>query len=79
MIAEILSAGGILGGAGYFSARYAWWRPAVDWSAPRVLMYHMVRPHRSGTRFNKLRVLPEQFEKQLVWLAERDFQFIFAS
>ncbi len=79
MILQALGIGAALGGFGYFSARYAWWRPAIDWSAPRVLMYHMVRSHRRGTRFNKLRVPPEQFEKQLAWLKIRDFQFIFAS
>ncbi len=80
MIAELLGTGaGLLGCAGYFSARYAWWRSAVDWSAPRVLMYHMVSPHRPRTRFNKLRVTPELFEKQLSWLKERDFKFVFAS
>ncbi len=80
MITELLGTGvGLVGCAGYFSARYAWWRPAVDWSAARVLMYHMVRPHRSKARFNKLRVPPELFEKQLAWLKEREFNFIFAS
>ncbi|WP_417849033.1 polysaccharide deacetylase family protein [Thalassoglobus sp.] len=79
MIAEALGVGLCLGGVGYFSAQYAWWRPVVDWSAPRVLMYHMVRSHRPGTRFNKLRVPPEQLEKQLAWLKARDFHFVFAS
>ena len=29
-----------------------------------VLMYHMVRDHINGAKFNKLRVKPAEFEKQ---------------
>jgi len=61
------------------SLRWAWWRPAAPWSRPRVLMYHMIRPHTPGARFNKLRVPPEQFERQISWLSERGFTFVFAS
>lgn len=44
--------------AGWFSNRYAWWRKPVDLRHPRVLMYHMVSPHRPGAKFNGLRVPP---------------------
>ena len=54
--------------AGWFSNRYAWWRRPVDWRHPRVLMYHMISPHRPGAKFNGLRVTPERFEAQLAWL-----------
>lgn len=37
---------------------------------PRILMYHMVCPHRSGARFNGLRVTPCRFEQQLRWLRD---------
>lgn len=57
--------------AGWFSFRYAWWRPAIDPRHPRILMYHMVSPHRPGTRFNGLRVTPERFEQQLRWLQQQ--------
>lgn len=60
----------------WFSHRYAWWRPAVDWHRPRVLMYHMVQPHRAGARFNGLRVTPERFEQQVRWLSEQGFTFM---
>ena len=63
----------------WFSWRYAWWRPATDWSRPRVLMYHMVCHHRPGTRFNKLRVLPDEFRKQVRWLSRKGFSFLHAS
>lgn len=65
--------------AAWLSVRYAWWRPAVDWKSPRVLMYHMVSPHRRGARFNKLRVPPEEFARQVGWLNEQGFRFVFAS
>ncbi len=42
-------------------------------------MYHMVREHRPGTRFNKLRVTPAAFSRQVRWLAENGFTFVFAS
>ena len=63
----------------YFSFRYAWWRPAVDDRHPRILMYHMIRPHLPGGRFNKLRVAPERFEQQLRYLAEHGWRFAFLS
>lgn len=60
----------------WFSHRYAWWRQAVDWRRPRVLMYHMVREHISGAKFNKLRVTPAAFEKQIEWLSKQGFTFV---
>ncbi len=59
----------------WFSHRYAWWRPAVDWRRPRILMYHMVQPHRAGARFNGLRVTPAHFEAQVRWLRKHGFTF----
>ncbi len=60
----------------WFSHRYAWWKPSVDWQQPRVLMYHMVREHIAGAKFNKLRVKPDEFERQIKWLAEQHFHFV---
>ena len=65
--------------AGWFSNRYAWWRRPVDWRHPRVLMYHMVSPHRSGAKFNGLRVTPEHFEAQLAWLKREGWHFFTVS
>ena len=65
--------------AGWFSNRYAWWRRPVDWRRPRVLMYHMVSPHRPGAKFNGLRVTPEHFEAQLAWLQREGWQFFTVS
>ena len=59
-----------------FSYKYAWWKPAVDWKRPRVLMYHMVRDHIDGAKFNKLRVKPTEFEKQVAWMKAEGFNFV---
>lgn len=59
----------------WFSVRYAWWRPAIDWRRPRVLMYHMVSEPVAGAKFNGLRVSPAAFERQLRWLRDRGFHF----
>lgn len=62
-----------------FSWRYAWWRPAIDYRLPRILMYHMIREPLPGGRFNKLRVAPAAFERQLRHLAENGWRFAFVS
>jgi peptidoglycan/xylan/chitin deacetylase (PgdA/CDA1 family) len=59
----------------WFSQRYAWWRPAVPWERPRILMYHLVTPHPPGCRTRGMRVRPEDFERQLRWLRENHFHF----
>lgn len=59
-----------------FSYKYAWWKPAVDWKKPRILMYHMVRDHIDGAKFNKLRVKPTEFEKQIAWMKAESFHFV---
>lgn len=43
---------------------------------PRVLMYHMVRPHIPGAQFNKMRVRPEDFAWQMEWLQSDGWTFI---
>ncbi|NNP73889.1 polysaccharide deacetylase [Acinetobacter defluvii] len=58
------------------SVKYAWWKPSVDWKRPRVLMYHMVREHIDGAKFNKLRVKPTEFEKQVAWMKAEGFHFV---
>ncbi len=52
----------------YFSYRYAWWKRAVDYRYPRILMYHMIRDAIPGKKFNSLRVSPEDFEIQIKYL-----------
>lgn len=63
----------------FISQRFAWWRRSVDFRHPRILMYHMVCPQRSGAKFNKLRVLPENFERQLRWLRDEGWHFALMS
>ncbi|MDQ8936583.1 polysaccharide deacetylase family protein [Acinetobacter rudis] len=59
-----------------FSYKYAWWKASVDWNQPRVLMYHMVREHIAAAKFNKLRVKPSEFEKQIRWMKQQGFHFV---
>lgn len=69
---------GIVAGV-WFSFRYAWWRPALSYRHPRVLMYHMVSEHRKGAKFNGLRVRPSRFEAQLAYLSRNGWQFFTVS
>lgn len=66
-------------GAIWFSLRFAWWRKTVPFSRPRILMYHMIREPLPGGRFNKMRVSPEMFAKQIRWLAGNGWHFRFLS
>lgn len=61
--------------AGWFSQRYAWWRPAVPWTRPRILMYHLITRPQRGSRYRGMKVAPEDFEKQLAWLQREGFHF----
>ncbi len=62
-----------------WSAQYRWWGRLIDYKYPRILMYHMVSQHRPGAKFNKLRVPPEQFERQVAHLAENGWTFAHVS
>ena len=59
-----------------FSWQYGWWRPTVRLDATRILMYHMITLHRPKARFNKLRVEPDQFERQIAWLKKHEWTFV---
>jgi peptidoglycan/xylan/chitin deacetylase (PgdA/CDA1 family) len=61
---------------GWFSLRYAWWRQAVPYQYPRILMYHMIAPRRRGAQFNGMRVDPEDFGYQMNWLKEDGWTFV---
>lgn len=65
--------------AGWFSFRFAWWRKTAPLTEPRILMYHMVRGPLPGGRFNKMRVAPDLFRKQVEWLAKDGWNFRFFS
>jgi len=58
----------------YYSYRYAWWMPVVTYRYPRILMYHMIKEHRTG-KFKGLRVSPEMFEKQVKYLVNDGWHF----
>jgi len=59
----------------YFSHRYAWWKKAIPYEYPRILMYHMVQEPLAGAKFNSLRVSPSVFEEQIKFLSEDGWHF----
>lgn len=54
------------------SLRYNWWRKSKSFEYARVLMYHSIDTHK-GDKFDKWRVQPSEFEKQVAWLAKNGF------
>lgn len=60
----------------YFSTRHSWWRKKIDYSYPRILMYHMISEHlpKKKSKFNRLRVKSVEFEKQLKWLNNNNWK-----
>lgn len=75
----LLSGAAALGAGAWFSIRHAWWRGTVPYDRPRVLMYHMVREALPGGRFNKMRVSPAMFRRQVEWLKRDGWTFCFLS
>ena len=63
----------------YVNFQFAWWRPTVPFKHPRVLMYHMISHHKRNAKYNKLRVDPIEFDRQLNWLKENGWEFVFVS
>lgn len=57
-----------------FSLRYNWWRVCISDNHARVLMYHSIERH-FGDKFDKWRVLPKDFEKQIAWIAKNGYKF----
>jgi len=60
----------------YLSTRWAWWRPAAPLTVPRILMYHMICETKPRHKFRGLRVTPEAFEQQVIWLKKNGWSFI---
>ena len=60
----------------YYSYRYAWWKKAVNYNYPRILMYHMITEHKKGVKFNGLRVSPDNFEKQIKYLKDNNWHSV---
>ncbi|MBR8461691.1 polysaccharide deacetylase family protein [Campylobacter sp. faydin G-105] len=59
-----------------FSVCFTWWRKGISYEFPRILMYHMISDHlpKNASKFNRLRVKPEEFERQLIWLKNNGFK-----
>ena len=75
-MSAILTAVPVTAATLYAFRRYAWWRPTISYSRPRILMYHMISAIQRGQRFRGLRVAPDMFERQVSWLAEDGWTFI---
>lgn len=58
------------------SIQFAWWRATISYDLPRILMYHMISRQQPRKRFNKLRVDPVEFERQVRWLKENGWHFL---
>lgn len=58
----------------YLSAHYNWWRPKVDETCPRVLMYHSINESVAGISPD-LVVKPSNFEAQLQYLSKDGYTF----
>lgn len=56
--------------------RFSLLRKNISYIYPRVLMYHMISEHlpKNQSKFNRLRVKPSEFEKQLIWLKKNGFK-----
>ena len=59
----------------YYSYRYTWWKKTINYSYPRILMYHMISEHKKKSKFNGLRVDPSLFEKQIKYLIDNNWSF----
>lgn len=60
----------------YVSIRCAWWGKTIDYSKPRILMYHSISKATRKHKFRGLRVSPDNFEQQIRWLSEQGWTFI---
>ena len=62
----------------YFSIRHTWWRKNISMDQPRILTYHMISKHKpkKSSKFNRLRVPPCEFEKQLKWLKKNNWHVV---
>lgn len=60
----------------WYSRRFAWWIPTVDYRHPRILMYHMICVPERKHKYRGLRVAPAMFARQLDWLANNGWHFV---
>jgi peptidoglycan/xylan/chitin deacetylase (PgdA/CDA1 family) len=56
-----------------FSLRYNWWRIPQSNKKVRVLMYHSISEHIGKEKHNKWRVKPKDFDKQMKWFSENNW------
>jgi len=58
----------------YFSLRYNWWRMPQGYDKARVLMYHSIGEHTGIKKQDKWIVTPKDFERQMKWFYDNDWQ-----
>lgn len=58
-----------------FSVRFPWWKPAVNYRHPRILMYHMVNDRALAGPKPNLAVSPKIFAIHLWWLRINGWSF----
>ncbi|MXW07224.1 MAG: polysaccharide deacetylase family protein [Gammaproteobacteria bacterium] len=63
----------------YINFQFAWWRSTIPYKHPRVLMYHMISHQKRKAKYNKLRVDPIEFDRQVNWLQANGWEFVFVS
>ncbi|MGE4383700.1 MAG: polysaccharide deacetylase family protein [Arcobacter sp.] len=56
------------------SLRYNWWRIPQSYKKTRVLMYHSISEHIKNEKFNKWKVKPQDFEKQMNWFYKNNWK-----
>ncbi len=58
-----------------FSIRFPWWKSAVDYDQPRILMYHMIANRSKAEQLPNLAVSPGKFKWHLWWLRINGWTF----
>lgn len=56
------------------SLRYNWWRFSQSYKKVRILMYHSISEHIKREKFNKWKVKPKDFEKQMSWFYKNNWK-----
>lgn len=59
----------------YFSLRHSWWARNIPFDVPRIITYHMIKEQmpKKMSKFNRLRVKPKDFQKQIKWLKNNGY------
>lgn len=75
-ITAIVLLGSLAIAIGMLSYRFPWWRANLPGDEPRILCYHMIDNRSKTARAPRLAVSPEDFERQVQYLARHGWQFV---